>query len=917
MRKLASSNYAARLTDRADVFCSLFQAGHFALAAIKTPGTLSDDDFAKEFRSYTSQCIPKENELFLRELYSESPKTKLVSGELVDLPRIQQNLPEYRDLTVHCDSAGKRAILFEDSALGALLAVFATEQRQRKPHPLTNSLVDAVTLKTAVESHGVWSNLLSAADFSCLGGDIFPQGEALELAEIAWQIGQLNIAVYSSALISRVCQIRTPLGSFYLRKVGELLIGTSSSLPAPFGALPETLLCWHEGWLDKIVKVVQTPLFAGLFASIFIGSMAAKGSFVDLDPREAPDKEPPSLVMEQRLRVKVTATGEEKKLYDSQVREITVLIFKLLQSLVDDLKTVNLSSASSVAEKLDDLSIGGKLTWMVCQNLIPEYQPGAFRKTAQAINELCAEDAEELTDSIPSNSKFLETLWDAVMAIGATYGYTMAVNFSRVYACVPLPACSNEHDDLILDNVLKKGRPAKDDPEEELEMQKRYLLAAISTQEEIIRHYEAKTHQKAREPSVWDFDTRTFSKREHWAEGTPAWQTLSLEQQEGAKRIDKSINEVPVCAAEHYSAQAASKGTLVDEKGTVRLESLEALRHAPKMFGKTGTQLRKAGRTSSNIRVVARKKTESGKHRWKKVRQFWVAHYGLKTRLRTFNSSVYAATSSQPGFAPGKSGLGKLREVRRLSLWLRNRPSRIIESSDRSAWSESHNHVRVSYFHSMLGGTVNLPPGEFHEIFSAMKAGIDGTPQFSYSNSKMRPAAMFKVLKGAVTFQGFTIFADTSFHRGMVRATAQQLVSDGFIKSNYIVVVCMDDVVTGFDPALDPLSSAENHSSVLRAALTASADTCMSYFDIDTNAAKSLKGREKFISLNEVRIGFTEVASYMKFFGKVIYAHRSFLETSFETAEKAIAFSLDLKKTRVPAWIALQFGLNLYYASRL
>lgn len=171
-------------------------------------------------------------------------------------------------------------------------------------------------------------------------------------------------------------------------------------------------------------------------------------------------------------------------------------------------------------------------------------------------------------------------------------------------------------------------------------------------------------------------------------------------------------------------------------------------------FGLTGPQIRKAGKRFGNIRVIARKKTESGKHRWKKVRQFWVAHFALKTRLRTYNSSVYSAASLQPRFAPGQSGLGKLKELRRLTMWLRGRQSRIIESSDRSAWSESHNHSRLSLFHSMLAGTVNLPPDEFSEMFSHMKAGIDGSSKFVYSNAKKRPAAVFRVLSGSVTFQG-------------------------------------------------------------------------------------------------------------------------------------------------------------------
>ena len=100
----------------------------------------------------------------------------------------------------------------------------------------------------------------------------------------------------------------------------------------------------------------------------------------------------------------------------------------------------------------------------------------------------------------------------------------------------------------------------------------------------------------------------------------------------------------------------------------------------------------------------------------------------------------------------------------------------------------------------MLAGTVTLPSSEFSDIFARMKAGIDDS-SLLLSSSVMQPvqrrlqqrshidlnaeyierrfkvlmhmpalvrkrlsylgAVGFKLLSGSVTFQGFTIFADT------------------------------------------------------------------------------------------------------------------------------------------------------------
>ena len=96
-------------------------------------------------------------------------------------------------------------------------------------------------------------------------------------------------------------------------------------------------------------------------------------------------------------------------------------------------------------------------------------------------------------------------------------------------------------------------------------------------------------------------------------------------------------------------------------------------------------------------------------------------------------------------------------------------------------------------------------------------------------------------------------------------------VTQDFVHQPYVILIFMDDMCSGLEPSLDPLSSLDarqlhvstgsctatrcghardEHYWQLLAALKATTDTTANYFDTDTSAHKSLKGREKYMFLD-------------------------------------------------------------------
>eukprot|EP00971_Amphidinium_carterae_P140692 2788327-Amphidinium_carterae.1 len=252
----------------------------------------------------------------------------------------------------------------------------------------------------------------------------------------------------------------------------------------------------------------------------------------------------------------------------------------LLRSVAKHLSKVDISDAHALGCALDDKSIGGKIVWYCAQNWIQETDEGLAKNLVAAVNSMCEDDAKTLLDSHEAvNDGYVQDLLKVIREIRSTEEFVKAYNYARLYSAVPIPALTSENYDLILANVSSKAS-VKADRGQELDLERRR-----TSQSGVLAG-----------PSVYNPDTQQFEAREHWAVGTEAWMSLSAGKRASAESVDFTINEVPVYAQDHYAVTAQSRGAMCDESGKVELESIQALKSAPCMWGKTGHDIRKAVR---------------------------------------------------------------------------------------------------------------------------------------------------------------------------------------------------------------------------------------------------------------------------------------------------------------------------------
>ena len=265
------------------------------------------------------------------------------------------------------------------------------------------------------------------------------------------------------------------------------------------------------------------------------------------------------------------------------------------------------------------------------------------------------------------------------------------------------------------------------------------MLAAVASQKEMKSAY-VSPNQPVGEPSTYCFDTKSWIPRDHWAKDLPLWALLTeAEEHQAAKEADFTTNEVPLHAAHTYWASTQSKGAMHDpDRGLVGLESVEALRHAPLMRGMNPGQIRKAGPQKKFARLVARKKTESGKWHHKKTRHFWVASFPAKAKLRRYNDWSRTVVRLHPHCSLGSSGKQKLQSKKAICSWLKRSPLRFVESSDRVAWPESQIHEAVGVVHRMIEGTVGREVGRWKSLFSSLEIGAAQQKRFLFGTKKER-----------------------------------------------------------------------------------------------------------------------------------------------------------------------------------
>ena len=178
--------------------------------------------------------------------------------------------------------------------------------------------------------------------------------------------------------------------------------------------------------------------------------------------------------------------------------------------------------------------------------------------------------------------------------------------------------------------------------------------------------------------------TEEPSERPHWAEGTPAWERMTEASKRAAREIDFSATEIPICYASLYPFLAAGRSVL-DPLNNRKLESVEAAKSCPRMFGKSGRELRRIRTAPGRGKLLGGKKCESGKYR--KARIYYVATFERKCGFRFFDTNVRTVTTTAEQLTP--SGNEKERQLSHFMNWLTIQTNGMATSSDRVSWSAS------------------------------------------------------------------------------------------------------------------------------------------------------------------------------------------------------------------------------------
>ena len=86
------------------------------------------------------------------------------------------------------------------------------------------------------------------------------------------------------------------------------------------------------------------------------------------------------------------------------------------------------------------------------------------------------------------------------------------------------------------------------------------------------------------------------------------------------------------------------------------------------------------------------------------------------------------------------------------------------------------------------------------------------------------------------------------------------------------------------------------------------------YFCISTDHIKALKGRKKWVMLNEVYIAHATIPSWFKVIVKTGVGRHSFVESSEEVFSKFVSLGLETKRAGMPSLVALAMTLGFWFA---
>ena len=182
------------------------------------------------------------------------------------------------------------------------------------------------------------------------------------------------------------------------------------------------------------------------------------------------------------------------------------------------------------------------------------------------------------------------------------------------------------------------------------------------------------------------------------------------------------------------------------DEDRVKLESIEALKEAPLMFGRKPASVRTLYYRKDCGKMLLRKKSESGKWHKKKCRSYMVAHFAKKLGFRVFDSNGRTVSRALPGYLPGASGHSITRSVTDMMNWLAADPKRVGSSEDREKWSESQDHQCMDFFHSMLAGTTGVDPALWRNVISRMLVHYATDTSYRFGSLPAKPLSTIRMM---------------------------------------------------------------------------------------------------------------------------------------------------------------------------
>ena len=286
----------------------------------------------------------------------------------------------------------------------------------------------------------------------------------------------------------------------------------------------------------------------------------------------------------------------------------------------------------------------------------------------------------------------------------------------------------------------------------------------------------------------------------HWAQGTPSWDRLSVEEQERAvanqftveSRPPNWFNFAPYEVQDH-SWQLMEGGRALGTKMTV----LEC----PKVDGLTPSASKKASVTHAAKSLGTDLKRESGKELL--ARMFLIATAPLQSGFRDYGSDLRASHLAIDSLMPGRGPREKDTAAKRINDFVQIEPDAVLLSLDIKAWSPSQIRRFFHMLHSASASCAGQNPDVWLKLIEFTYYTFnDGLFRDVKKSGGLNAAKRAKIASNVElikdgTYQGFTVFGDTAAHGAIWKTILRDLEKRRLTRGSGLVLVFMDDLTLG------------------------------------------------------------------------------------------------------------------------